>query len=96
MVQAMEAWFLADRAALMAYYGQGFRINALPGDERHVEAVQKGDLEPSLVKASHSTRTKGDYDKTTHAFALLLEIDPAKVEQGSPHAAAFHRFLRSL
>jgi hypothetical protein len=95
MVQAMEAWFLADRDALATYYGQGFRRNALPGDEHHVEAIPKDDLVRSLENASSNTKTKGQYHKTRHGFALLARIAPSKVEAGSPHAAAFHRFLRS-
>jgi hypothetical protein len=95
MVQAMESWFLADRRALENYYGQGFRGKALPGDEGHIEIIPKDDLEQALVDATRDTRTKGRYHKTRHAFALLIEIDPSKVEAGSPHAAAFHKFLRS-
>jgi hypothetical protein len=94
MVQAMEAWFLADRDTLAAYYGQGFRLNALPGDERHIEAISKDDLVPSLEQATSDTKTKGQYHKTRHGFALLALIDPAKVEAGSQYAAVFHRFLR--
>lgn len=95
MVQAMEAWFFADRVSLAAYYGQGFRLNALPGDEHHIEAIPKDDLVPSLESASRDTKTKGQYHKTRHGFALLARIDPAKVEAGSPHAEALHRFLRA-
>jgi hypothetical protein len=94
MVQAMEAWFLADRDALAAYYGQGFRRNALPGDERHIEAISKDDLVPALEQATQATKTKGQYHKTRHGFALLAKIDPIKVEDGSQYAAAFHSFLR--
>ena len=96
MVQAMEAWLLADRSALSTYYGTGFRPNALPGDELHIEAIPKNDLEPSLLRATDGTKTKGRYHKTRHAFDLLAEIDFRKVEAGSPHAAAFHIFLRPL
>lgn len=95
MVQAMEAWFLADRDALATYYGHGFRRNALPGDNLHIEAIPKHDLVPSLENASRDTRTKGQYHKTRHGFALLARIAPDRVEAGSPHAASFHAFLRS-
>jgi hypothetical protein len=95
MAQAMEAWFLADRDALAAYYGQGFRRQNLPGDERHVERIRKEDLEPSLVSATRDTK-KGPYHKARHGFALLALIEPRKVEAGSSHAEAFHQFLRSL
>ena len=96
MVQAMEAWFLADRTTLAAYYEDGFRPNNLPYDEHRIEEIPKDDLEPCLISASVGTKTKGSYHKTRHAFALLAEIDPAKVGAGSPHAAAFYEFLRSL
>jgi len=96
MVQAMEAWFLADRDALATYYGQGFRRNALPGDEQHIEAIRKDHLVPSLENASRDTKTKGQYHKTRHGFALLATIDPVKVEAGSPHAEVFHKFLRVM
>lgn len=95
MVQAMEAWFLADRDALAAYYGTGFRRQSLPGDERHIEEIPKNDLEPCLVNATRDTQ-KGRYHKSRHGFALLALINPGKVQAGSPHAEAFHSFLRSL
>jgi hypothetical protein len=93
MVQAMEAWLLADRATLMNFYGTGFRGNSLPGSEENIEAIRKDDLEPSLKRASKDT-TKGEYHKTKHGFALLALIDPARVENASPNAAALHQFLR--
>lgn len=96
MTQAMEAWFLADREALAVYYDGGFRLNALPGSPKDIESIRKGDLEPRLKQATRDTRTKGEYHKTRHGFALLSEIDPAKVEAGSQHAKLFHDFLREL
>lgn len=96
MVQAMEAWLLADRSTLARYYGNGFRPSALPSDESHVEDIPQKDLEPCLVNATKDTRTKGRYHKTRQAFDLLAEIDPKKVEAGSRHGEAFNRFLRSL
>jgi len=92
----MEAWLLADRNTVAKYYGFGFRLKALRGDERNVEAILKDDLEPRLIGASKDTKTKGRYDKGGHAFDILAEISPAKVEAGSPHAALFNAFLRSL
>jgi hypothetical protein len=96
MVQAMEAWFLADREVLAAFYGDGFLANSLPGSPREIESVPKGDLEPALKHASGPTKTKGPYQKVKHGFALLALINPSKVENASPHAASFHRFLRRL
>lgn len=34
MVQCMENWLLADKEALAAYFGHGFRANALPANPR--------------------------------------------------------------
>jgi hypothetical protein len=95
MVQAMEAWFLADRAALVTYFGQRFRVNSLPGREQDVEAILKQDLVSKLETASRGLKD-GGYHKTRNAFKLLALIDPAKVEAGSPRAAEFHKFLRGL
>jgi hypothetical protein len=95
MVQAMEAWFLADREALDAFYDGGFLAKSLPGSPTNIEAVLKDDLEPKLKHASKPTQ-KGEYHKMKHGFALLALIDPVKVDNASPHAASFHKFLRGL
>ena len=96
MVQAMEAWFLADRQALADFYNGGFLANSLPGSHTNVEAVQKGDLERALIHASRLTKTKGEYHKVKHGFALLALIDPARVAGASPHAKLFNEFLAGL
>ena len=95
MVQAMEAWFLADRGALAAFYDGGFLANSLPGSPTNIEAVRKDDLEPRFKHASKPTQ-KGEYHKVKHGFALLALVDPAKVGAASPHAGNFHAFLSSL
>jgi hypothetical protein len=95
MVQAMEAWFFADRQALADYYRDGFRPNALRGSDRDIESIAKNDLEQSLRDASVAT-TKGPYRKARHGFDLLSEIDPNKVEAASAQAASLHAFLRSI
>jgi hypothetical protein len=96
MVQAMEAWLLADRSTLANFYGSGFRPNSLPGTERHIEDIRKEDLEPALINATRDTKTKGKYHKIDHGMVLIGQINPSKVSASSPHAEAFHSFLRSL
>lgn len=96
MVQAMEAWFLADREALAAFYGDGFLARSLPGNPANIESVPKRDVGSALKHASKPTKTKGEYQKVKHGFALLALINPHNVEAASPHAARFHDFLRSL
>lgn len=43
MVQCMEAWLIADDAALARFYGQGFKIDSLPR-RTNVEHVRKEDV----------------------------------------------------
>jgi len=85
MVQCMEAWFLADRQALIEFYGQGFLAGSLLG-QPNIELILKGSLLPVLKHASSQT-TKGPYHKTRHAFALLACIDPQKLRIASLHAS---------
>jgi len=83
MVQAMEAWFVADPDALAEYYGQGFKKGKLPR-RRDVEAIAKSDLEPALKRATEET-TKGRYHKIRHGAKLLALIDQAKVRARAPY-----------
>ena len=87
MVQTMEAWFIADKQALVSFYGsKHFQETALP-DRSDVENIPKHDLEKILEHASRNT-TKGAYRKS-HGFALIGLLDPAKVRAASSHAAQF-------
>ncbi|WP_244997511.1 DUF4276 family protein [Richelia sinica] len=91
MVQAMEAWFMADIETLSEFYGQGFRRNKIPLNN-NVENIVKDDLEPSLKLASRST-SKGEYHKINHAYKLLGLIDVDKVRQASPYCDRFFTTL---
>lgn len=94
MVQAMESWFLADRAALEDFYGQGFQVNALPSNPQ-IEQIAKKDVVDGLNRACRNT-TKGRYDKGRHSFEILENIDPEKVTAASPHAGQFVETLLEL
>lgn len=94
MVQVMESWFLADRAALTSFYGQRFLENALPGTPL-VEQVSKLDVLSGLTRATRNTR-KGRYDKGLHSFDILSALDPSTVEGAAPHAERFLDTLRAL
>ena len=87
MVQCMVAWFLADKDLLRGYYGQHFGRSALPR-QPNVELITKTDVEASLRQATRKT-IKGAYQKSSHAFALLALVDPAKVRAASAHASRF-------
>ena len=91
MVQCMEAWFVADRQSLSAYFGKDFKAAALPA--RDVEAIAKNDLERTLKQATKSC-SKGSYNKGRHSFELLGRLDPSKVMNSSCHARRFINMLR--
>lgn len=90
MVRCMEAWLLADREALVAYFGQGFQANALPSIQ-NLAGRAPADLERDLKHASRNT-TKGEYNKGQHSWVLLARLDPGKLSQ----AQSFLDWLRAL
>lgn len=96
MVQCMEAWFFADRAALEKYFGNGFDPNALPNHTVKVEAISKADLFERLKRASKATKTKGAYEKGAHSFLVLEQVDPELVRKASPWAERFFSTLDTL
>ena len=84
MVQAMEAWFHADKAKVQEYFGQGFRLASLKS-RTDIENIPKADLYDGMQMATRDCR-KGEYSKGQHSFEILALIDPAKVRTASPHA----------
>jgi len=83
MVQAMEAWFVADSAKLKDFYGRGFNDGPIPKDT-DVERIEKRILKPCLNKATRKTSRKR-YSETDHAPKLLALIDAAIVRRASRH-----------
>ena len=94
MVQVMEAWFLADRAMLRAYFGPEL-------SEKHfrewpsLENVSKQTVYGALEKATAGCKRKV-YAKGRVSFEMLAELDPLKVEMACPHAKALFERLRGL
>ena len=84
MVQCMESWFLADKDALAAFFGDGFNRAALPR-RPDVENVSKRDLERGMSRATRPS-SKGEYHKGRHSFEILAAVDPGRVVAVSPHA----------
>ena len=93
MVQCMEAWFLADRDCLGAFFGRGFNRNALPGNQ-NIEEVAKADVLDGLKNATRQCQPKGEYGKGHHSFEFLSRIEPANVLAASPHARRLVSTLR--
>lgn len=91
MVQIMEAWFLADKEVLHAYYGSDLQANALPLNPR-VEEIPKADVLRGL-KAATLRSTKGAYHKGAHASRILEKLDPVRVRRGADHCDQLLRLL---
>ena len=83
MVQAMEAWVVADPAALATFYGRGFRAQKLPR-AANLETVSRVDLIRRLSQATERTQ-KGPYHKIQHASHLLTRIDANKAMKRCGH-----------
>ena len=92
MVQLMEAWFVADRQNLAAYFGAGFRHGALPANAS-VEEVSKQDIETGLRNATRNC-AKRRYLKGRDDVGLLNLLDPAAVYDACPNFASLIDFLR--
>jgi hypothetical protein len=91
MVQAMEAWFHADKEKVQEYFGQGFRLASLKS-RTDIENIPKADLYDGMQMPTRDCR-KGEYSKGQHSFEILALIDPARVRAASPHAG---RLLNTL
>ena len=83
MVQAIEAWMIADRDAVREYFGDGFNENALPG-RRNPEEIPKDDLKGALIRAGRDTNKKG-YHEIHDGTKILEKLDPAVVRGACPH-----------
>ena len=83
MAEVMESWFLADPAALQAFYRQGFVSGQIPKRD-NVEEVPKAEVE-AVLKSSTGKTQKGTYHKTRHGPGILESLDPARVRARAPH-----------
>lgn len=89
MVPTMEAWLVADKKNLTAYYRgtynrEAFNEGALPL-RTNVETVNKAAIESSLANATRPNQTKGLYHKGRHSFEILEMLDPRAVAPASYH-----------
>ena len=94
MVEAMESWLVADPDTLARYYGSGFHARRLPRDPK-VEEMAKKDVLDGLKEAAAGTK-KAKYHKTRDGFALLAEVDSAKVRQAAPHCDRLFTTLQAV
>ena len=94
MVQAMEAWFVADPTSLSEYYGHGFREDAL-SNEQDLESVTTYNLNHWLRRATRRS-SKGDYQKIKHASELLKLIDRKRFAARCPHCKRLFLLLGDI
>ncbi len=93
MVQVMESWFLADRAALRHHFGSCFSeqpFRSWPD----LEAIPKQTVYDVLQKASAACTQP--YRKGDISFKILGSLNPGKVEAACPHASELLERLRNL
>jgi hypothetical protein len=90
MVQAVEAWLIADREALADYFGKGFNDNPLP--DRPSEEIPAGSLKNVLNQAARKTN-RGRYDEIADCPEILSQVDPAVVRAACPHCRHLFRVL---
>jgi len=95
MVQTMEAWLIADRDKLAAYYGKEFQVSALPSSSTNVEEVSKENLKKALKRATRKTQ-KGEYHKTNHGPGILAQVRPDEVARRAPHCRRLFKTLTAV
>lgn len=77
MVQAVEAWLIADPAAMEKHFGPQFSSNALPR-RPNPEDIPKEELKGSIDAAAKSTPKRG-YSGTRDCPKILGLVDPRVV-----------------
>ena len=93
MVQALEAWLIADREAVKQYYGQGFQESAIPAAQ-DVEQIDKDLPKSSLDKAAKKTNKEG-YQEIRDGARLLAKINPEEVRKKARHCERLFLTLTS-
>ncbi len=95
MVQAMEAWFIADRRALTSHFGNRFNADGLP-NPRNAETVSPSGLADSINQALRSVggrRGRRRYDKARDGARLLELLDEATISRNCPSFGRLANFL---
>lgn len=82
MIECMETWLVADRAALVKFYGKELNEKALPAN-RNLESVPKHTIADALKQATKKTQ-KGEYHKINHAFEIMELLNVATVRSAVP------------
>ena len=93
MVQAMEAWFIADPQALVKHFGHDFNSNVLPSPQNAEKTLPK-DMTAAIRRGlGRGGSRRRDYDKVTDGLKLLQLIEETRVSQHCPHFRRLMNFL---
>lgn len=92
MVQAIEAWFVADQQAFIKYFGRDFNSNALPSPQ-NAESTSPNELMAAIRNGLRRTQRRRDYDKVSDGLKLLQLIDEDTVSQNCQHFRRLIAFL---
>lgn len=85
MVQATEAWLLADHEALERYFGRDFQCGRLPGGVLESRSVKE--LTDAL---EHASRNCGQKRYSHGAAVKIIEhVEPTKVRSKTKHGERF-------
>jgi len=92
MTTCMETWFVADRAALQAYFKNTLQVSALPPLD-DLENRSRQDVQQRL---GHATRNCSNaYAKGTKSYEILGKLSPAVLEQHLPSFLRIRRILKA-
>ena len=94
MVQAMEAWFIADPGALASHFGNAFNTNVLPSPQ-NAESVAPSELLTLIKRGLSQGRRRRTYDKVSDGMKLLQLVDENTVRANCPHFRRLTDFLSS-
>lgn len=82
MTECMETWLVADREMFGKFFGNGFKAGQLPARTgAALEQEPKAQLYAAIAAATSTCKTKGQYGKGQHSFAILALVDPSVVRQ---------------
>jgi hypothetical protein len=92
MTTCMETWFVADRAALQAHFGNGLQASALP-PLNGLEDRPRHDVQDKLM---HATRNcSNPYAKGKRSFEVLGKLDPGGLADRLPSFLRVRRILNA-
>ncbi len=95
MVQTMEAWFMADKDALIEVFGAKLDRRKLP-QRTEVEKIPKIDLKDRLKTVTRAINGKKEYHEIDHGSEILKLLNVRKVRDASPHCDGLFSCLEGI